>query len=139
MGQAMIPQLAELTIEPDGKAHQFELPDTGSGAETAWVALQESAIALSVSEDGETALPALLAAEGTTPPPFMSIGLDGEQYYKLIGDAMRASDDEEMSEEMRAGVSKLLVAAAELYERLQVDVTFTERGIEMDSDVTLAD
>mgnify|MGYP001811702547 FL=1 len=69
----------------------------------------------------------------------MSIGLDGEQYYKLIGDAMRASDDEEMSEEMRAGVSKLLVAAAELYERLQVDVTFTERGIEMDSDVTLAD
>ncbi len=139
MGQAMIPQLAELTIEPDGKAHQFELPDTGSGAETAWVGLQESAIALSVSEDGETALPALLAAEGTTPPPFMSIGLDGEQYYKLIGDAMRASDDEEMSEEMRAAVSKLLLAAAELYERLQVDVTFTERGIEIDSDVTLAD
>ncbi|NIQ95723.1 MAG: hypothetical protein GWN87_17085, partial [Desulfuromonadales bacterium] len=27
MGQAMIPQLAELTIEPDGKAHRFELPE----------------------------------------------------------------------------------------------------------------
>ena len=139
MGQAMIPELAELTIEPDGKAHQFELPDTGSGAEKAWVALQESAIALSVSEDAETALPALLKAEGSMPPPFMSMGLDGERYYKLIGDAMRASDDEEMSEEMRAAVSDVLEVAAEFYERLQVDVTFTARGVEIDSDLTLAD
>jgi hypothetical protein len=139
MGQAMIPELAELTIEPDGKAHQFELPDTGSGTEKAWVALQESAIALSVSEDAETALPALLKAEGSMPPPFMSMGLDGERYYKLIGDAMRASDDEEMSEEMRAAVSDVLEVAAEFYERLQVDVTFTARGVEIDSDLTLAD
>ena len=139
MGQAMIPELAELTIEPDGKAHQFELPDTGSGAEKAWVALQESAIALSVSEDAETALPALLKAEGSMPPPFMSMGLDGERYYKLIGDAMRASDDEEMSEEMRAAVSDVLEVAAEFDERLQVDVTFTARGVEIDSDLTLAD
>jgi hypothetical protein len=139
MGQAMIPELAELTIEPDGKAHQFELPDTGSGAEKAWVALQESAIALSVSEDAETVLPALLAAEGSTPPPFMSMGLDGERYYELIGDAMRASDDEEMSAEMRAAVSDVLDVAADFYERLQVDVTFTARGVEIDSDVTLAD
>ena len=139
LGQAFIPQLAELSIEPDGKAHAFELPDMGSGAEKAWVALEEAAIALSVSEDGETALPALLAAEGVTPPPFLSLGLDGEHYYKLIGDAMRASDDEEMSEEMRAAVSDVLAVAAEFYERLQVDVTFTERGIEIDSDMTLAD
>jgi hypothetical protein len=139
MGQAMIPQLAELAIEPDGKAHRFELPDTGSGAEEAWVALQESAIALSVSEDAETVLPALLAAEGSTPPPFMSMGLDGERYYELIGDAMRASDDEEMSAEMRAAVSDVLDVAADFYERLQVDVTFTARGVEIDSDVTLAD
>jgi hypothetical protein len=139
MGQAMIPQLAELAIEPDGKPHRFELPDSGSGAKEAWVALQESAIALSVSEDGETVLPALLAAEGSTPPPFLSMGLDGERYYELIGDAMRASDDEEMSEEMRAAMSDVLDAAADFYERLQVDVTFTARGIEIDSDVTLAD
>jgi hypothetical protein len=139
MGQAMIPQLAELAIEPDGKAHRFELPDSGSGAEEAWVALQESAIALSVSEDAETVLPALLAAEGSTPPPFMSMGLDGERYYELIGDAMRTSDDEEMSEQMRAAVLDVLDVAADFYERLQVDVTFTARGVEIDSDVTLSD
>jgi len=114
MGQAMIPQLAELTIEPDGKAHAFELPDTGSGTREAWVALTESAIALSVSEDGETLLPALLDAKSASPPPFFSMGLDGRQYYKLVGDAVRASDDEEMSEEMREAVADVLAAAQRL-------------------------
>jgi hypothetical protein len=139
MGQAMIPQLAELTIEPDGKAHRFELPDTGSGAQQAWIALADSAIALSVNENGEPLLPALLEADSGSPPPFLSMGLDGEQYYSFLGDAMRASDDEEMSEEMREAVSDILAAAAEFYERLEVDVTFTGRGIEIDSDVSLAE
>lgn len=139
MGQAMIPQLAELTIEPDGKAHPFELPDTGSGSQEAWVALADSALAVSVSDNGETLLPALLGADSGSPPPFLSMGLDGEQYYKLIGDAMRASDDEEMSEDMREAVADVLAVAAEFYERLEVDVTFTGRGIEIDSDMTLAD
>ena len=67
------------------------------------------------------------------------MGLDGEQYYSLLGDAMRASDDKEMSEEMREAMSDILAAAAEFYERLEVDVTFTRRGIEIDSDMNLAD
>jgi hypothetical protein len=139
MGQAMIPQLAEMTIEPDGKAHRFELPDEESGVESAWVALTDSAIAVSVSEDGETVLPAMLQAEGATPSPFMSVGLDGARYYALLGEAMREDDDEEMSEEMREAVADVISVAAEFYERLQVDVTFTERGIEIDTDMTLAD
>jgi hypothetical protein len=139
MVQAMVPQLAELAIEPNGKAHPFELPDTGSGAEQAWVALTESAIAVSVSNDGETLLPTLLKAESGSPPPFVSVGLDGQRYYKLLRDAMRASDDEEMSQEMREAVSDILAVAAEFYERLELDVTFTGRGIEIDSDMTLAE
>ena len=139
LGQAMVPQLAEMTIEPNGKAHQFDVPDTGSGVTEAWLALTESAIALSVSEDAEAALPAMLGAESAVPPLFMSIGVDGAQYYALLGDAMRESDDEEMSEEMKAAVSDLLEAVADLYERVNVDVSFTERGIEIDSDVALAD
>lgn len=139
MGQAMLPQLAELNIEPDGKAHRFELPETGAETETAWVALSESAIALSVSEDAETALPTLLKAEAGAPPPFMSVGIDGARYYSLVGEAMRASDDEEMSEEMREALADVLAVAEEFYERLQIDVTFTARGIEIDSDANFAD
>ena len=135
----MIPQHAEMTNEPDGKAHRFQNPEAESGVESAWIALSDSAIALSVSEDGETLLPALLEAEGATPPPFMSIGLDGPRYYALLAEAMRADDDEEMSEEMREAVSDVITVAADFYERLQVDVTFTKRGIEIDTDMTLAD
>lgn len=139
MGQAMVPQLAELAIEPDGKAHRFALPEGTSNADSAWVALTESAIALSVSDDAETVLPALLTAESGTPPPFISVGLDGARYYQLLGDAMRASDDEEMSEEMREALSEVFAAAAQFYERLKVDAMFTGRGIEIESDMTLAD
>lgn len=139
MGQAMIPDLAEMAIEPDGKAHKFDLPETGTGAESAWVALTESAIALSVSDDAEAVLPALLEAEGAMPPPFISMGLDGARYYALLADAMRADDDEEMSEAMREAVSGVMSAAADFYERLQVDVTFTKRGIEIETDMSLAD
>ncbi|KPK12846.1 MAG: hypothetical protein AMJ68_00205 [Acidithiobacillales bacterium SG8_45] len=139
MGQAMLPQLAEMNIEADGKAHRFELPETSAEAETAWVALSESAIALSVSEDAETALPTLLKAEAGVPPPFISVGIDGARYYSLVGEAMRASDDEEMSEEMREALSDALAVAEDFYERLQFDVTFTARGIEIDSEANLAD
>ena len=139
MGQAMIPQLAELEIEPDGKARKFELPEDGVDIESAWIALSDSAIALSVSEDGETALPKLLSAAGATPPPFVSVCLDAAQYYKLLGDAMRADDDEDMPEEMRAALSGVFEAAADFYDRIKADVTFTVRGIEIDTDMTLSD
>lgn len=139
MGQAMIPQLAELAIEPDGKAHRFDLPQAQGSTDGAWIALTESAIAFSVSEDAETRLPALLDAAGGTPPPFLSMGLDGAQYYTLLGEAMRWSEDEELSEEMRDALSGIFEAAADFYERLQVDVVFTERGIEIDTDLSLAD
>ena len=135
----MIPQLAELTIEPDGKARKFELPEDGADIDSAWIALSDSAIALSVSDDGETVLPRLLTAVGATPPPFVSVGIDAAQYYRLLGDAMRANDDEDMPEEMRAALSGVFEAAAEFYDRIKADVTFTGSGIEMDTDMTLSD
>jgi hypothetical protein len=52
---------------------------------------------------------------------------------------MRASDDEEMSKEMREALSDVLAVAEDFYERLQFDVTFTVRGIEIDSEANLAD
>ena len=118
----MIPQLAELTIEPDGSAHRFELPETQGNVDSAWVALTGSALAVSVSEDAETSLPALIKASGSTPPPFMSVGLDGARYYSLLGAAMRSGEDDEMSEAMRDAMSEVFDAAADFYDRLQVDL-----------------
>ena len=139
LGQAMIPQLAGTTIEPDGAAHKIDLPAGETGTESAWIALTESAIAVSVNEAGDTMLPAMLRAEPGAPPPFVSMGLDGTKYYNLLGEAMRESDDEEVSEEMRDALADVMEIAAEFYERLQVDMTFTARGIEIDTDMSLAD
>ena len=139
MGQAMIPQLATTAIEPDGKAHRIDLGEERGGIESAWLALTDSAVAVSVSEDGDTILPAMLRAEPGTPPPFASMGLDGTRYYTLLGEAMRENDDEELSEDMRDALADVIDVAAEFYERLKIDVTFTERGIEIDTDMSLAD
>jgi hypothetical protein len=139
MGQAMIPQLAEMTIEPDGKAHPVDLGEAGAGIESASIALTESAIAVSVSEDGDVILPSLLRAEAGAPPPFISMGLDAARYYSLVGEAMRESSDEDLSEEMRDALSEVIAVAADFYDRLQIDVTFTDRGIEIDTDMSLAD
>jgi hypothetical protein len=139
MGQAMIPQLAATTIEPDGKAHRIDLGAGQAGVESAWLALTDSAVAVSVSEDGDSILPAMLRAEPGTPPPFASMGLDGTRYYTLLGEAMRENDDEELSEDMRDALADVIDVAADFYERLQIDVTFTDRGIEIDTDMSLAD
>ena len=139
VGQAMIPELAATTIEPDGEAHRIDLGAGGAGIDSAWLALTDSAVAVSVSEDGETILPAMLRAEPGTPPPFASMGLDGTRYYTLLGEAMRENDDEELSEDMRDALADVIEVAADFYERLQIDVTFTERGIEIDTDMSLAD
>ena len=40
---------------------------------------------------------------------------------------------------MRDAVAEIISVAGDFYERLQVDVTFTRRGIEIDTDVRLAD
>jgi hypothetical protein len=139
MGQAMIPQLAATTLEPDGKAHRFDLGAGQAGVESAWIALTDSAVAVSVSEAGDTILPAMLRAEPGVPPPFASMGLDGTRYYTLLGEAMRENDDEELSEDMRDALADVIDVAADFYERLQIDVTFTERGVEIDTDMNLAD
>ena len=94
---------------------------------------------MSVGDAGETTLPKLLTAAGGTPPPFVSVGVDAAQYYKLLGDAMQASDEEEMPEEMRAALSDVFEAAADFYDRVRADVRFTDRGIEVDTDLTLSD
>jgi hypothetical protein len=139
MGQAMIPQLAAATIEPDGKARRIDLGAGEAGIDSAWLALTDSAVAVSVHEDGDSILPAMLRAEPGTPPPFASMGLDGTRYYTLLGEAMRENDDEELSEDMRDALADVIDVAADFYERLQIDVTFTERGVEIDTDMSLAD
>jgi len=141
LGQMTIPGLAAVTIEPNGEPQKIELPVAQAGIDSAWIALTETSLAVSLSEDGETTLPVLLRSESASPPPFVSIGLDAARYYAMLGEALAQAEgeDEELSEEMQAAIVELLVAAGDFYSRLAVDVRFTARGIEVDGDMMLAD
>lgn len=137
-GQMMSPELAEMSIEPDSQPHRLELPPAQSGIDSAWIALSESALALSVSPEAEKDLPKLLQADSVSPPPFLNIDVDAESYYTMVAETMKNRDGD-VNEEMRAAMAEVLVAAAEFYDRFGVRVDFTDRGVEVSSDVTLAD
>ena len=137
-GQMMSPELAEMTIEPDGQPQEFTLPAQQDGIDSAWIALSESALALSVSPDAEKELPELLQADSVSPPLFMSVDVDAATYYAMLGEAM-AGKDAELGEEMQAAIADVLLVAAGFYDRFAIDVGLTERGIEVSADVLLAD
>jgi predicted small lipoprotein YifL len=136
-GQMMSSELAEMNLEPNGTPQQFELPDAQSGLDSAWIALSESALAISVSPDAEAVLPEMLAAESVSPPLFMSMDVDAASYYTMLGEAMKQKD--QLNDEMRAAIAEVGLAAAGFYDRISVDVGFTAKGIEISGDVTLAD
>jgi hypothetical protein len=136
--QMMSPELAELSIEPDGEPRQFELPATGNGVESAWIVLNQSTLAISVSPNAEQVLPDLLVADSASPPPFMSVDVDAASYYTMLGDAMMHRK-KDLDEEMQAAFAEVLLVAVDFYDRISVVVGFTERGVEVSADITLGD
>ena len=69
--------------------------------------------------------------------------MEAGRYYKLMGDAVMSAEPEEgeepLPEEMRSAIRDIMLSSGELYERMAVDVHFTERGIEISSRMSLAD
>ena len=110
------------------------LVSAGSGRVTAYASTEELA---------EQAAEAMLTAEPADSRPFASFSMDAGRYYDLMGDAvMRAETDdgeEPPPEELRSAIRDIMLSSGELYERMAVDVHFTERGIEISSRMTLAD
>ena len=143
MAAMLSPEVAALNILPDGKARQLNLPQLAQLAQEAFAALSESALAVAVGEGAEQAAEAMLTAEPAASRPFASFSMDAGRYYDLMGDAvMRAEPDdgeEPPPEELRSAIRDIMLSSGELYERMAVDVHFTERGIEISSRMTLAD
>lgn len=139
LGQMVSPELYEMDIQPDGKPHFVELQAaTAAGIESAWIALTDDALAISVSEDGDVRLPELLAAESMSPSPFISINMDAARYYTLVAESMDAAPADGETEEFQAAMSEMMVDIGSLYDRFMVDVHFTARGIEVSMDTTFA-
>ncbi len=139
MAAMFSPELAALDLQADGKPVRLPVPPVASQVRTAWIAMTDAALALSIGEGDETQLPGMLSAPLVSPPPFMSIDMDAASYYGFVGDAATLGGSEENTPEVNAAVGEAMTSLQALIQRITVDVQFTERGIEIPSTVTLAD
>lgn len=142
MGAMFSPELASLNLQADGKLVPLELPQMQAMGIAAFAAMNENALAISIGDDSESELDGMLGADASDPSPFMSFSMDAARYYGFLGDAMAAGGGDQEnapSPEMQAAMQEVMVAIADVYDRMSVDVRFTERGVELISSVTLQD
>ena len=69
--------------------------------------------------------------------------LDGARYYAFMSEAVQAGnaaapDSTQPSPEVQAALSQVMSGIGDMIERIAVDVTFTERGIEIPATLTLS-
>jgi hypothetical protein len=139
-GAMLSPELAGLDLQPDGEPLQLDMPQAQMLGGDVFVAMTDDALALSVGDGAETELARMLTADATDNGTFLSFSMDAARYYTFIGEAMALSepdDENELSPEFQAAMQDMMLAIADIYDRMLVDVRFTEKGIVIDSSVTL--
>ncbi len=143
MGAMMDPMIAEMNLQPDGKAVAIVSDKITSTLGEAFAAMTEQALAIAVGEGSEAGAEQAVVADGSDPGPFMSVSLDVGRYYGMIGDAMlemeAPEDGKEMPLEVRESMRDMLHVVGDIYERMLMDTHFTERGIEVDAHITLGE
>ncbi|MDH3434406.1 MAG: hypothetical protein OEM60_11140, partial [Gammaproteobacteria bacterium] len=142
LGAMFSPDLAALNLQADGKPVALDIPQMQAMGVSAFAALSDNALAISVGDDAEAELGTLLAADASDPSPFLSFSMDAARYYGFLGDAMAAGakdDDHAPSPEMQAAMQEIMQAIADVYDRMSADIRFTDRGVEIESIVTLQD
>lgn len=144
MGAMMSPELAAVDLQPDGVPVPLLLPQIQAVAQSAYAAMGETVLAVSMGDEAKTRVTEVLASDAVEPPPIISASVDASTYYELIAQSVMVEPDEEgaenaLSEPARISLRDAMLKVGEMYDRMLVDVRFTARGIEMDSKVTLSD
>jgi len=145
MGAMFSPELASLSLEPNGEPVPLNLPQLAGQVENAYVAMTDAALALSVGNAAPDTLSELLQSGPGEPTPLFSTRIDGQRYYQFMSEAMQAGSaataegEEPMSEEAQEAMSKVMTGVSEIIDRIAVDVNLTNRGVEMPSEITLQD
>ncbi|MDH3274358.1 MAG: hypothetical protein OEM64_07280 [Gammaproteobacteria bacterium] len=143
MGAMFSPEVAELNLQADGKPVPLKNAQIQSMGFSPYAAMTEDAIAIGLGDDAEKDLQKMLAAEAKEPAPLMSFSMDAARYYSFIGDAVAMAEQDDDGKapppEIQAAVNDIMDVISELYDRMSVDVDLTERGIELESSVTLKD
>jgi len=145
MGAMLSPEIAGLDIKPDGVPVKFEFQQMAGMVGAAYVAMTDTALALSIGDGVEARLGDMMSAAVNEPHPFMSMEMDSTRYYEFIGQTMQMEkdgDDDEEDEaaaEIKAAMSETMVAVGDMFSRMTFQVYFTEHGVEFPSTIELAE
>jgi hypothetical protein len=139
MGAMFSPELAALNLQPDGKPVPLDMAQLNMVTDSAYAALSDQALVISVGEDAETRAAAALEADLLEPPLSMGVTMNASVYYALMAESMMDSDGDELSYEARAALRDSLLQISELFDRMTFDVRFTDKGLEIESNTTLKD
>lgn len=141
MGTMFSPELAALNLQPDGKPIVLDLPQVQATGQKVFAAMLPDAVALSVGNGAEARVQEVLDADSGSPPPVFGMTMDAGRYYALIADSLvienDADDAAELSPEARKALHDAMLVIAKMYDRMAMDVHFTENGLEIGSRVTL--
>lgn len=133
MGAAMLPQLAQLNLKPDGEVKPIPMEMLPMPiVQEPHVAMTDTAIALSVGPEMSASIPGLLDSEVHGSRPFMALQYTGEA-FNMMADQMMASGGGMVSEDDVASIR----AYGEIVDSLAIVMAFTQRGLEIHQDIEL--
>ena len=145
MGAMFSPEIAGLDIKPNGEPVKFESEQLAGVVDAVYVAMTDTALALSIGEGVEARLGDMISAAVNEPNPFMSMEMDAARYYDFIAQTMQMEkdgDDDEEDEaaaEFKAAVGETMVVVGDMFSRMSFQVYFTEHGVEFPSTMELAE
>lgn len=142
LGAMFSPELAGLSLEPDGEPVPFRSQQLAGIVDSVYVAMTDDAIALSFGAGMQDGLEGMMAADADANGTTLTFSMDASRYYAFIGEAiMLAEEDSDapMPPEMQAVMNEVMLSFSELYERMRLAVRLTDRGIELDTTITLKD
>ena len=110
-------------------------------ADSAFVAMTDDAIAVSIGNGAADRSAAALAADPPSPPMTMGMDIDASKYYELMAMSVMepVAGEDPISLEARESMRDALLEWSRLLDRTGFNVRFTESGIVIDSNTTLAE
>jgi hypothetical protein len=130
MGQAFVPELAELQLTMDGQPVALPAGLSPVPLEEPHVAMVENGIGFSIGQGQSADLQAFMTADPPAEPPFISLGYDMQAimaYQFAIMQQMLPDDADLVAEP--AGLNSI--------DRISATVDLTSRGVEVSSHTTL--
>lgn len=142
LGTMFSPELAGLNLQANGEPVMLDLPQAQMMGGDVYIAMNDDAVALSVGDGMEAKLGDMLTADAVDNGTFFSFSMDAGRYYAFAGEAIgqaQGDDDNQMPPAIQEATQEIMLAMADMFDRMSVDIRFTEEGIVMEGVETLAE